>query len=147
MFSGLWGTALWFGLSSALPAGALLASLVVVNRGLGLCHSWSTTYMVVASPLLREKRRLDLLRTRVVPLLIFVGSLLLGIAVSYTVGGAPRVVSPPHPGCGCCIWHHFGLAISTTSEIKISVSFQCTVPGQGRRPRVRARPIACSPLP
>lgn len=89
MFSAVWGSALCFAAVVALgakQAGALLFSLGTV---LAICHSWSTTYVVIASPVLREARRRNRVKFTVVPIAVVAGSLALGYAVGAT-GSLPR---------------------------------------------------------
>ncbi len=84
MFSAVWGSALlllasaWLGLATA---GGIL---FVVNILVAMCHSWSTTYMVLGSPLLREQRRQHRRKYTVIPLLLVLGSVALGLLVSQT---------------------------------------------------------------
>jgi hypothetical protein len=84
MFSAVWGSALLglLSLSLGLERAGLL--LFVVNTWLALCHSWSTTYMVLGSPLFREQRRSELRKFVWVPLGVFGGSIALGVLVAET---------------------------------------------------------------
>ena len=90
MFSALWGSALLLLLASLglglARAGALL---FVINVWLALCHSWSTTWMVLGSPLFRELRRSDRRKYLWTPLAVVAGSFALGVLVSET-GSLPR---------------------------------------------------------
>lgn len=96
MFSAIW-------LSGLLIASGVVASIPLVagylflgNRMVALAHSWSTTYMVLWSPLLAEDRPGRSLRYRVYPALITLLSFGLGFGIAYWppnfVPGSP--VSP-----------------------------------------------------
>src|SRR6185503_4670393 len=61
------------------------------GAALAVAHSWSTTFVVLASPLLREARRRNRVKFTVVPLAVVAGSLALGYAIGAT-GGFPREV-------------------------------------------------------
>ena len=89
MFSAVWGSALCFAAVVALgtkQAGVLLFS---IGTALAICHSRSTTYVVIASRVLREARRRNRVKFTVVPIAVVVGSLALGYAVGAT-GSLPR---------------------------------------------------------
>jgi hypothetical protein len=88
MFSALWGSALLGAL--ALAVGVVRVHPVVVSLGLvlALFHSWSTTYVVIASPVLREARRRNRVKFTAVPIAVVVGSVGLGYAIGAT-GGLP----------------------------------------------------------
>ena len=88
MFSALWGLALLLGLTEAMDMRRATAVVVFPSAFLALWHSWSTTYMVLGSPLLREERRRNPMRYRVYPLLILGLSLGLGIGMGVS-GGYP----------------------------------------------------------
>lgn len=81
MFSALWGSACLaafaaiFGLASAGPL------LLVAGVFLAVSHSWSTTFMVIGSPLLAPARKQDRWKFTVAPIIIVVGSVVLGLAV------------------------------------------------------------------
>src|SRR5262249_3125101 len=64
--------------------GRASALLFTVNVGLALVHSWSTTYLVIGSPLLREQRRLNPRKFLLIPLAIVAVSFALGIAIGET---------------------------------------------------------------
>ncbi|MCH2171991.1 hypothetical protein MK489_14490 [Myxococcota bacterium] len=81
MFSALWGCALFLGLTAGIGMEAAASLLFAVNVYLAISHSWSTTYMVVASPLLREERRLDRRKWTYIPLAVVGFSLLLGVGI------------------------------------------------------------------
>jgi hypothetical protein len=89
MFSALWGSALLGAL--VLAIGVVRVHPIVVSLGLllALFHSWSTTYVVLASPVLREARRRNRLKFTTLPIAVVAGSLALGWAVGAT-GGLPR---------------------------------------------------------
>jgi hypothetical protein len=57
MFSALWGGALLLAGGALVEVTLLAGALFLVNRIVSITHSWSTTYMVLFSPLLREERR------------------------------------------------------------------------------------------
>jgi hypothetical protein len=89
MFSALWGAALLAVLLLAFgsqPVGAMLLPAGVL---VAVCHSWSTTYVVLASPVLREARRRNRLKFTIVPLVVVAGSLALGWVIG-TTAGFPR---------------------------------------------------------
>lgn len=86
IFAGLWGLlllplGLW-----AQAAPLLLALLLVLERTLSVAHSWSTSYMVLFSPLLAEVRRADPLRFVVAPL----GLVALCMGLGYWVAAEQR---------------------------------------------------------
>jgi hypothetical protein len=56
--------------------------LFAAERLMALTHSWSTTYLVTASPLFKELRQKDSVRFLKIPILIFLVSLVLGILVA-----------------------------------------------------------------
>jgi hypothetical protein len=91
MFSALWGLALLFGLSEALDLRRAWLLILLPSGMLALWHSWSTTYMVLGSPLLRDQRHRNLIRYRVIPLLIVGICLVLGVGMgvsgAYPTGG------------------------------------------------------------
>ncbi len=84
MFSAVWGAALFFGGSLLAETAALAAFFFAGNRILSSYHAWSTTYMVLASPLLEEERWRRPLRFLVTPLLIAALAFALGMTVAYT---------------------------------------------------------------
>ena len=81
MFSALWGSGLLLLLSLPLGMGRAGTLLFVANMGLALVHSWSTTYLVLGSPLLRDARRKDRTKFLLVPLAIVIASFALGLAI------------------------------------------------------------------
>jgi hypothetical protein len=84
MFSAFWTSALlWAGVAGvgSARAGAILFG---VGGVLSTIHSWSTTYAVIASPLLREARRRNRVKFVAMPLAIVAISLALGYAVGAT---------------------------------------------------------------
>ena len=89
MFSALWGSALFASVALAMGAGPAGAALVTLGVAFAACHSWSTTYVVLGSPVLREARRRNRVKFAIVPLAIALGSLALGYAIGVT-GGFPR---------------------------------------------------------
>ncbi|MDJ0851892.1 MAG: hypothetical protein QNK04_26230 [Myxococcota bacterium] len=84
MFSGIWATALFLVGWALQPVLALALALFAFDRLAAVFHAWSTTYMVLASPLLAEERRDHRWRFTWVPMLIAVGSLALGVGVAAT---------------------------------------------------------------
>lgn len=59
--------------------------LFAADRALGMLHSWSTTYLVVGSPMFASLRRENPDRYVRIPLAIFLFSLCLGIMIAKTV--------------------------------------------------------------
>jgi hypothetical protein len=89
MFSAFWISALlWIGATGIgnRRAGAMLFA---IGGALAVTHSWSTTYAVIASPVLREARRRNRAKFIYGPLAIVAGSL----AIGYAVGAADAL---PH---------------------------------------------------
>ncbi len=86
MFSALWGAALLLAGATVLEVTAVAGALFVINRFVSITHSWSTTYMVLFSPLLAEERRARRIKFQVVPLAIAV----LAFALGYGVAGWQR---------------------------------------------------------
>ena len=84
MFSALWGAALILLGVAARPLMASVLLLFLLERLVSVLHSWSTTYMVLFSPLLAEERRGSRRRYVWIPALIALGSLGLGLAISAT---------------------------------------------------------------
>ncbi len=89
MFSAVWGSALCASAVLALGSPRVGAILIPLGVALAACHSWSTTYVVLASPVLREARRRNRTKFTLVPLAVVAGSLALGYAIGAT-GGFPR---------------------------------------------------------
>jgi hypothetical protein len=85
MFSAVWGGALLLALTRFGEAAAVAAALFAGNRLLSMFHSWSTTYMVLGSSLLREERRRSPQTYVVAPLLITSLGLAVGVAVGTSV--------------------------------------------------------------
>jgi hypothetical protein len=88
MFSALWGSALCFAAVAFLGSRQTRA-LLSLGAVLAVCHSWSTTYVVISSPVLREARQRNRVKFTVVPIAVVVGSLALGYAIGAT-GGLPH---------------------------------------------------------
>jgi hypothetical protein len=84
MFSAVWGSAILLILSGGIGMAAAGGILFAANMFIAMCHSWSTTYVVLGSPLLREARRADRRKFAVIPLAIVLGSFALGLLVSET---------------------------------------------------------------
>lgn len=93
MFSALWGAALILLGAAAQPLMAGVLLLFLLERLVSVLHAWSTTYMVLFSPLLAEERRGNRRRYVWIPALIALGALGLGLAVStsqrYPADGRP----------------------------------------------------------
>jgi len=84
MFSALWGTAL-LGLGSLFAdIAAVGALLLAINPLIAIGHAWSTTYMVLGSPLLAPERRARPRKYVLYPALIVAGCFALGLVVAYT---------------------------------------------------------------
>jgi len=90
MFSALWGSALLG--AAVLAAGSARVGAILIPLGVvfAACHSWSTTYVVLASPVLREARRRNRVKFLFIPLAVVTGSLALGWAIGVT--GFPRAL-------------------------------------------------------
>ena len=95
MFSALWGGALLLLGSLVAPIMPWVLGILVLQRGLSVFHSWSTTWMVVGSSLLREERRANRLKFSVIPALL-VG---VGLALGLYTGMAQR-----YPADGRFTW-------------------------------------------
>ncbi len=95
MFSALWGLALLLGLAEAMDMRRSWAVILFPSVLLALWHSWSTTYMVLGSPLLREERRRNAMMYRVYPLLIL--GLSLGLGIGMGAGGGYPTGGPLAP--------------------------------------------------
>src|SRR5262245_17519194 len=78
MFSAAWGSALLAAAVFAVGNARVGAVLIPLGLLVAACHSWSTTYAVLASPVLREARRRNRVKFVIVPLVVVAGSLALG---------------------------------------------------------------------
>jgi hypothetical protein len=88
MFSAVWGSALLALCVVSAGSQRVAAFFFPLGIALAACHSWSTTYGVIASPLLREARRRNRVKFAVVPIAVVSGSLALGYAIGAS-GGFP----------------------------------------------------------
>jgi len=88
MFSAFWASALCFAAVVALGADGTRPILFALGSFLAVNHSWSTSYVVIASPLLRDARRRNRAKFTLVPIAIVIGSLALGYAMAAS-GGLP----------------------------------------------------------
>jgi hypothetical protein len=84
MFSALWGGALLLAGQALAPVLAFVLALFALERLISVFHAWSTTWMVLGSPLLAEERRADRRRYLWIPLAIALFSLALGLLVAAT---------------------------------------------------------------
>jgi hypothetical protein len=95
MFSALWGGALLMVGWALQPVLTAVVLLFAFQRLAATLHAWSTTYMVLFSPLLAEERRADRRRYVWAPTGIAAASLVLGLLVAatsrYPAGGSPGV--------------------------------------------------------
>jgi hypothetical protein len=82
MFSALWGAALLLAGGLFVEVTVLATALFLLNRFVSIAHSWSTTYMVLFSPLLRAQRRSRPTRFVRIPLAITALSFGLGLGVA-----------------------------------------------------------------
>jgi hypothetical protein len=89
MFSAVWGSALVAAAALAIGSPRVGGILIPLGTLVAGCHSWSTTYAVLASPVLREARARNRVKFSLVPLAVVAGSLALGYAIGAT-GGFPR---------------------------------------------------------
>jgi hypothetical protein len=100
MFSALWAGAALLGAVWLTQDVLFLGLLFASDRLLSVLHSWSTTYMVVASPLLADERRTRRLRFSVAPALIAAGAFALGLLVAAT----QRYPADGKPGWSLWAW-------------------------------------------
>ncbi len=84
MFSAVWGAMLFFGGSLLAETAAVSAVFFAGNRIISSYHAWSTSYMVLASPLLEEERWRRRGKFLATPLLIASFAFALGMSVAYT---------------------------------------------------------------
>jgi hypothetical protein len=105
MFAALWGAVLLLAGGSVFGVAAVAGSVFVVDRLVSIAHSWSTTWMVLFSPLLATERRRRPLKFVWIPVAITLGAFALGIYV----GGWQRF--PASGGFGPGLWA-FALYIS-----------------------------------
>lgn len=84
MFSALWGAALILLGTATQPVMSVVLVAFALDRLVSVAHAWSTSYMVLFSPLLAEERRANPRRYRWVPASIVAFSLALGVVVSAT---------------------------------------------------------------
>jgi len=89
MFSAAWGSALCFAGVHALGTHRAGAILFALSGVLAVCHSLSTTYVVIASPVLSEARRRNRVKFTYVPIAVVAGSIALGYAIGAT-GSLPN---------------------------------------------------------
>ena len=82
MFAALWGGALLLASGSIFGLAAVAAVAFVGERLVSIAHSWSTTYMVLCSPLLAAERRRRRVEFTWLPLAIALGSFALGLFVA-----------------------------------------------------------------
>ena len=86
MFSAVWGSALVAAAALAVGSPRVGGILIPLGTLVAGCHSWSTTYAVLASPVLREARARNRVKFSLVPLAVVAGSLALGYAIGATRG-------------------------------------------------------------
>jgi len=84
MFSGIWGCGLLLLGSIIGPVIWIPFALLASARGVSIAHAWSTTYLVLFSPLLAEPRGEDRTRFVWIPLGLAIGCLALGWVVAST---------------------------------------------------------------
>jgi hypothetical protein len=84
MFSAFWTSALLWSAVAGLGSARAGAILFGVGGVLSVIHSWSTSYAVIASPLLRDARRRNPRKFVAMPIAIAAGSIALGYAVGAT---------------------------------------------------------------
>ena len=82
MFAALWGGALLLAGASVFGLAAFAAGVFFAERIVSIAHSWSTTWMVLWSPLLAEQRRLRRMKFTWIPLAIALFALALGLFVA-----------------------------------------------------------------
>jgi len=81
MFSALWASMCLIALASIAGLENAGPMMFVANIFLAVAHSWSTTFMVIGSPLLAAARKQNRWKFTHVPILVVAGSMVLGIAV------------------------------------------------------------------
>jgi hypothetical protein len=82
IFPSLWLSAL-IALLELVPKGTvIILTLLAGERIVALTHSWSTTYMVLGSPLFKAQRKNNPLRFVLLPLAIFAVSMVLGLLLA-----------------------------------------------------------------
>ncbi|MCH7707384.1 MAG: hypothetical protein IH884_02780 [Myxococcales bacterium] len=84
MFSGIWGCGLLLAGSIVSPIMWIPIALFALDRTVSIAHAWSTTYLVLFSPLLAEPRREDRTRFVWIPLGLVMACLALGWIVAST---------------------------------------------------------------
>ncbi len=82
MFSALWGGALLLVGWAVQPVMAVALMLLAAERLVSVLHAWSTTYMVLFSPLLADARRRSPIRYLGVPALLVAACFGLGLVVA-----------------------------------------------------------------
>ena len=82
MFAALWGGALLLASGSLFGLAAVAGIAFVGERLVSIAHSWSTTYMVLFSPLLASERRRRRIEFTWLPLAIALGAFALGLFVA-----------------------------------------------------------------
>ncbi len=82
MFAALWGGALMLASGAVFGLAAVAAVAFVGERLVSIAHSWSTTWMVLGSPLLAAERRRRRLEFIWIPLAITLGAFALGLYVA-----------------------------------------------------------------
>jgi hypothetical protein len=105
MFAALWGGALLLAGASVFGLAAFAALVFLSERIVSIAHSWSTTYMVLFSPLLAAERRSRPRKFVWIPLAIALGAFALGLFVA----GWQRF--PADGSFGLSLWG-FGLYIA-----------------------------------
>ena len=103
MFSAVWGSALCLLLGYQVGPGPAVATLFAWNWLIAILHSFSTTYMVVASPLMRGARQRNRLKFTWAPLAIAAGCVALGWSIGVS-GGFPESF-PLGPGQALWIFY------------------------------------------
>lgn len=82
MFAALWGGFLLLTGSAVFGLAAVAAVAFIGERMVSIVHSWSTTWMVLGSPLLASERRRRRVEFVFIPLAITLGAFALGLAVA-----------------------------------------------------------------
>jgi len=82
MFAALWGGALLLAGSSVFGLAVFAATIFFAERVVSIAHSWSTTWMVLFSPLLASERKRRRATFLWIPLGITLGSFALGVFVA-----------------------------------------------------------------